>query len=74
MGEILMYLWKVTIFAKKPWMDLPLELSWACVADTSDGAIEQVTDAFDLDGVTIERVKAEKVDGPMVLLNIKEKF
>jgi len=66
-----MYLFKVTIFAKKPWMNLPLEMSWVAIADTSDGAIEQVMDDLDLTGVKVERVKAEKVDHP-ILINIKE--
>jgi len=66
-----MFLFKVTVFAKKPWMNLPLEMSWATIADTEYGAIEQVMDDLDLTGVIVERVKTEKINEP-ILLSIKE--
>ena len=65
-----MFLFKVTIFAKKPWGKL-LKMSWATIADTGEGAIEQVMDDLDLTGVLVEKVKAEIIDKP-ILLSIKE--
>ena len=67
-----MILFKVTLFAKKAWMDTPYEMSWVTVADTPEGAIEKVTDSLDLSGVEIVKFKVEKSEDP-VLINIKEK-
>lgn len=66
-----MYLFKVTLYAKKTWMDSPYLMSWAVIADTADGAIEQVMEDLDLTGVEVEKVVTEIIDKP-ILLNIKE--
>jgi hypothetical protein len=58
-----MYMWKVTMIAKKSWGD-PLEMSWITIADTNYGAIESVVDDLDLTGVTVDKVIAEKLDRP----------
>lgn len=57
-----MDLYRVTYIVKKDWMDKSIELQWAVIADTSDGAIEQISDEFDMTGVTVEGVIATKED------------
>ena len=66
-----MDLYKVTLHAKKTWMDSPYLMSWAVIADTADGAIEQVMDDLDLTGVEVEKVVTKIINTP-ILLNIKE--
>lgn len=57
-----MHLWRVIYTVKKDWMDEFVELQWAVIADTLDGAIEQVSDEFDMTGVSVKKVKAVKED------------
>lgn len=57
-----MNLYRVTYIVKKDWMDKSIELQWAVIADTSDGAIEQISDEFDMTGVTVEGAIATKED------------
>lgn len=57
-----MYLWRVTYIVKKNWMNKFFEIQWAVIADTADGAIEQVSDKFDMTGVVIKKTSAIKED------------
>ncbi len=69
-----MYLWKVIVSAKKQWMESYIDMGFATVADTSDGAIQQVMDEYDLDGVIVQKVRAEKVERNVLTMDIKEHF
>ena len=55
-----MYLWRVTYIVKKDWMEKFIELQWAVIADTSDGAIAQISDKFDLTGIIVKKAIAIK--------------
>jgi hypothetical protein len=69
-----MHLFKVIVSAKKQWMESYIDMAFATVADTSDGAIQQVIDEYDLDGVIIQKVKAEVVKNGVLTIEIKEYF
>jgi hypothetical protein len=63
-----MHLFKVTIVCKKSWMAEEYELKWAVVADTPEGALEQVLDEYDLGGVEIIRTIAKKIESGIIAL------
>ena len=69
-----MYLFRVTVSAKKQWMESYIDMVFATVADTADGAIEQVMDEYDLDGVIVNKTKASIVTNGIITLGIEEKF
>ena len=65
-----MHLFKVIISAKKQWMESYIDMGFATVADTADGAIEQVMDEYDLDGVLVQNVKATIVEKGILSLSL----
>jgi len=67
-----MYLWKVIVSAKKQWMPEYLDMGFVTVADTPDGAIQQVMDEYDLEGVIIQKVRAKKVEKGILPIDVKE--
>lgn len=69
-----MYLWKVIVSAKKQWMESYVDMGFATVADTADGAIQQVMDEYDLDAVIVQKVRTEKVLSNIITIDIKEHF
>ena len=65
-----MHLFKVTIIVKKPWGEW-MKMQWLTIADTGEGAIEQVIDDVDFTGIEIISTKAEEKEGP-IFINIRE--
>lgn len=61
-----MYLFKVTIYVNKKYIS-GYPLSWACVADTPEGAIEQILNNLDTTGIEIVRTKAVVSNNPIQL-------
>jgi len=69
-----MYLFKVTVEAKKQWMESYIKMVFATVADSADNAVKNVIEEYDLDGVIVGKTSTRKVEKGIISIGIEEKF